>query len=196
MISGYPLQWPAGWPRTKYPNRARFDTPQAAAQTGILRELALLGARNVVISTNIELKADGTPYARQVRAGEDPGVAVYFTLNGAQQCIPCDKWTTIADNMQAIHKTIEALRGLDRWGAKDMVTAAFRGFKALPESAIVTPYTARPWHEVLQVSPEADTEIIRAAWKRLVAKYHPDNQETGDPAKFEEVQRAYREAHA
>lgn len=192
MIDDYPLQWPAAWPRTKSPQRARIETSQGAAQSGILRELNLLGATNVVMSTNIELRHDGLPYVRQVRADEDPGVAVYFTLNGEQQCIPCDKWTTIADNMQAIRKTVEALRGLERWGAKETVNAAFRGFKALPETAIVTPYTARPWHEVLEVSPTASLETIKAAYRSMLHKHHPDKG--GDPREFEAVQRAYREA--
>jgi len=188
----YPLTWPPAWPRTKYPQRARFDTSQSTAQSGILRELSLLGATNVIISTNIELRRDGLPYAKQPRADEDRGVAVYFTLDGQQQCIPCDKWNTIADNMQAIRKTIEALRGLDRWGAKEMVNAAFRGFKALPESgSIVTPYSPRPWHEVLQVSPDASGPVVRAAYKQLALKTHPD--QGGSDAEFQEVQRAWNE---
>lgn len=191
----FPLLWPPAWPRTKYPQHARFDTPQGAAQSGILRELSLLGATNVVISTNIELRRDGLPYAKQLRADEDRGVAVYFSLDGQQQCIPCDKWSTIADNMQAIRKTIEALRGLDRWGAKEMVNAAFRGFKALPESGtIVTPYTPRPWHEVLQVAPNADWDVIEAAYKRLLHKVHPDKG--GSEAEFMDLQEAFKQAKA
>lgn len=42
------------------------------------------------------------------------GVAVYFTLKGQQFCFACDHWDEIKDNMQAIHKTIEALRGIER----------------------------------------------------------------------------------
>jgi len=157
-----------------------------------LRELALLGASNVVISTNIELRRDGLPYSKQLRANEDPGVAVYFTLNGEQQCIPCDKWTTIADNMQAIRKTIEALRGLDRWGAKEMVNAAFRGFKALPEAIIMGEHTSRAWWEVLQVSQNADMDVIEAAYKRLLHKAHPDKG--GSDFAFQELQEAFRQA--
>lgn len=192
MIDAYPLQWPAAWPRTKRPQRARFDTSQGAAQSGIERELYLLGASNVVISTNVELRRDGRPYVKQMRLDEDCGVAVYFTLNGEQQCIPCDKWDRLADNMQAIRKTIEALRGLDRWGAKEMVNAAFRGFKALPESAIVTPYQKRAWYEVLEVSQSASPEVIKAAYRQKMLKAHPDHG--GSDAEFQEVQDALKEA--
>lgn len=61
--------------------------------------------------------------------------------------------------MRAIEKTIEALRGLERWGAKEMVNAPFRGFKALPAS--VTATLARS----VEVSPTAGPDIIRAAYR-------------------------------
>jgi hypothetical protein len=193
MIDAFPLQWPTGWPRTEQPTRSRFETSQHRAQNGIVRELTLLGATDIVISTNLELRRDGLPYTKQTRL-DDQGVAVYFNLNAEQQCIPCDKWYSIAENMRAIEKTIEALRGLDRWGAKEMVNAAFRGFKALPANAIVTPYKARPWHEVLEVAPTASPEVIKAAYrqKMLKGKVHPDLG--GSSSAFEEVQRAYKES--
>lgn len=191
MIEAYPLQWPSHWPRTERPQPSQFKVSQEQAQQGIRRELALLGAKGVVLSTNIELRRDGLPYASR-RAPEDQAVAVYFTLNGDQQCIPCDKWKTIAENMRAIEKTVEALRGLERWGAKEMVNAAFRGFKALPESTIVTPYQARHWHEVLEVAPTASQEVIKAAYRQQLLKHHPD--QGGDVSKFNEVQKAYKEA--
>lgn len=191
MVTAYPLQWPNHWPRTERPQNSQFKVSQEQAQQGIHRELALLGARNVVLSTNVELRRDGLPYATR-KAPEDQGVAVYFTMNGEQQCIPCDKWKSVAENMRAIEKTVEALRGLERWGAKEMVNAAFRGFKALPESTIVTPYQARHWHEVLEVAPTASPEVIKAAYRQQLLKHHPDRG--GDVSKFHEVQKAFKEA--
>lgn len=190
MIDAYPLQWPTAWPRTKYPKSARFNTSFATARDETIIELQRLGAKDIVISSMVELRRDGLPYANQ--RVEDTGIAVYFTLNGESQCIPCDKWTTLADNMQAIRKTIEALRGLERWGAKEMVNAAFRGFKALPESSIVTPYTKRLWHEVLEVSPTASPEVVKAAYRQKMLKAHPDHG--GTSATFQEVQAALKEA--
>ncbi len=106
----------------------------------------------------------------------------------------CDRWRTVDANLRAIGLNIEAIRGMERWGVNDAVDRAFRGYKALPESVIVTPYTARPWHEVLEVSPTASPEVIRAAYKQQLLKHHPDHG--GDQASFEEVQRAYRESGA
>ncbi len=39
----------------------------------------------------------------------------------------------MGDNIQAIRKTIEAMRGLERWGVSDMLQRTFSGFKALPD---------------------------------------------------------------
>lgn len=183
----YPLQWPAGWPRTQQPKPSNFrpGSPYSEA-LDIIRQLRLMGAKNVVVNSNMMYKNDGTPYARQGNI-EDTGVAVYFTLNGEQQCIPCDKWRSIGENLRAVSKTIEALRGLDRWGAKEMVNAAFRGFKALPDSVIIT---EEPWYVILGVEPDAPASFIRNAYRDLVKKHHPDVG--GDPKEFERIQAAYR----
>src|SRR3546814_19053229 len=44
----------------------------------------------------------------------------------------CDRWDTVRDNVRAIGKTIEAIRGIERWGASDMMERAFSAFEALP----------------------------------------------------------------
>lgn len=190
MIEAYPLQWPIAWPRTKYPTRARFDTSGNKAKVGLLNELRLLKASNIVVSSNAQLRRDGLPYVGQRL--EDCGVAVYFTLNKEQQCIPCDKWDSLDDNIQAVRKTVEALRGLERWGAKEMVNAAFRGFKALPESIIMGEHTARAWYEVLEVSQNAPESVIKAAYKAQLHLKHPDKG--GKQWEFEELQKAFKEA--
>lgn len=187
MIEAYPLQWPAGWPRTQNPKSSAFrpGSPHGEA-VDIGRQLRLMQATKIVINSNMMYKNDGTPYARQGNI-EDTGVAVYFTLNGEQQCIPCDKWRALGENLRAINKTIEALRGLDRWGAKEMVNAAFRGFKALPESVIVT---EAPWYVVLGVEPDAPASFIRNAYRDLVKKHHPDAG--GNPEEFKRITAAYK----
>src|SRR5690606_31281193 len=126
MTEAYPLQWPAGWPRTPAHKRqrSRFQPNGLADEAMSIRwELERLGARYPVVSTNIALRRDGLPYSNQKRP-DDPGVAVYFELDGRAQCIPCDRWQTVEENARAIWKSIEALRGLERWGAKSFVDAA------------------------------------------------------------------------
>jgi hypothetical protein len=40
------------------------------------------------------------------------------------------------------------------------------------------------FYEFLQISRNADSETIRRVYRFLQGRYHPDNQETGDSAKF------------
>ena len=124
-------------------------------------------ADGLVLSTNVELRRDGLPYAGRTPA--DPGVAVYFTWRGQQYAFACDCWQKVEFNLQAIRKTIEAVRGIARWGTGEMVAAAFVGFKALPEQAGGTSW----WH-VLSVAESASQEEINAAFKAKARLTHPD----------------------
>jgi DnaJ-domain-containing protein 1 len=187
MIDAYPLQWPPMWPRTDRPQRSRFDTTLGEARSGVLRELGLLGARDVVISCNVPTRRDGLPYAAR-RDPDAPGVAVYFTLRGEQRCIPCDKWDTVKDNLRAIQHTVAALRGLERWGAKAMVDAAFAGFAALPAGGT----SAQAWWEVLELTPDATWDEIGAAYRRLSRVHHPDAG--GRNEAFYRITEAYEQA--
>ncbi|NJP11409.1 MAG: hypothetical protein HC866_19605 [Leptolyngbyaceae cyanobacterium RU_5_1] len=77
----YPLHYPLGWQRTKFPQRSRFnptrDRTFAECRDELLRQLNLLGASKVILSTNIPLRSDGLPYAR-FKIPDDKGVAAYF----------------------------------------------------------------------------------------------------------------------
>jgi hypothetical protein len=132
-MKAYPLYWPEGRPRlsAKLRERSRFETLPGRARDDILYEIRLLDGRNVTVSTNIKLRSDGQHQGGQ-KEPIDPGAAVYFDLHGRLYCFSCDRWDRVKDNMRAIAKTIGAIRGIKRWGASDMMEAAFRGFEALP----------------------------------------------------------------
>ena len=49
----------------------------------------------------------------------------------------------------------------------------------------------RDYYEVLGVSKTATDQEIKSAFRKLAKKYHPDNKETGDEAKFKEIGEAY-----
>ncbi len=165
LIEAYPLCWPVHRPRARYRESARFKTTLGRAIDNVQREVMLLGGINLVISSNQPLNRDGTPSARRTYIG-DEGVAVYFGLNKKPMCFACDRWDKIEDNMQAIAKTIEALRGIERWGSGSMVEQAFTGFVALPAPE-------QSW-QVLGVSSHATREEIEDAHSRLAMKHHPD----------------------
>jgi hypothetical protein len=166
----YPLHWPAGWPRAKSPQRSRFDITFVAARDGLFEEIGRMGGRYIVLSTNIELRRDGLPYANQPEP-QDSGVAVYFERRGKQMVFACDRWDRVKDNMRAIQKTIEAMRGIERWGASDMMERAFEAFVALP-----SPAQKRSWREVLGFTayePVSPTDVEHA-YRARAKKAHPD----------------------
>jgi hypothetical protein len=165
MTEAYPLSWPFGKPRSQISQQSRFDVSLAQARDGLLHEIHLLGGRLPVLSTNIPVRQDGLPYANH-RQPADKGVAVYFSLRGQPMCFARDRWDSVADNIQAIRKTIEALRGIERWGTGDMVQRAFTGFVALPSQE-------SPW-DVLGIKPGASSDEIEAAYRQKARFAHPD----------------------
>lgn len=192
----YPLKWPAGRERTHIweRERAKFDVTFARARDNIVREVTLLaGGRygpdpQIVISTNIALRRDGLPLANQ-RQPDDPGVAVYFLYKKQPMSFACDRWLKIEHNMQAIAKTIEAMRGIARWGTGDMLWAAFKGFAALPAPTA----TAGPkhWRDVLGNTVTTVAQV-NDVYRRLARAYHPDHG--GDPTKMAELNMARDQA--
>lgn len=126
MVEAYLLYWPEGWKRTDRYRRtnSRFKTGFAVARDQLMDEIRRLGGRQIVLSTNIPLRNDGLPYA-SAKEPDDTGVAVYFSYKQKSMCFGCDRFHYVKENIQAIAKTIEAIRGIERWGASDMMERAF-----------------------------------------------------------------------
>lgn len=171
MIEAFPLSWPDGWPRTKNQSRSRFDVSFTSARDGLMEQIRLLGGKLPILSSDLELRRDGLPYANQ-REPADKGVAVYFQWKGQQRVFACYRWDRIKDNIRALEKTIEAIRGIERWGASDMLERAFSGFTALPSPT----KRKRTWREVLDIftSGPVTVDNIELAYKRLAKRRHPD----------------------
>ena len=165
MTEAWPLQWPVGKPRTQFPGTSKFGPRSLDQAVNILRkQIALLGGGSAIISTNTKLRLDGLPYSKQAQP-LDKGVAVYFTHKKRQMCFACDRWDKIQDNIYAVAMTIDALRGIDRWGGGTMMEEAFTGFVSLPSNS--------PW-DVLGLKPGSSREEIEAAFRDKAKKAHPD----------------------
>lgn len=164
-VDAYPLHWPQGWPRTKEPQPSRFGGTFAKIREELIWEVERMGGQYIVLSTNLPVKRDGMPYAGQ-KEPSDPGVAVYFMRRGKQMAFACDKWRTVQDNMRAIQRTIEAIRGIERWGASEMMERAFAAFEALP--------APKSCWDILGVRPGSSRDEIEAAYRTRAKRAHPD----------------------
>src|SRR5271170_3903296 len=88
--TSFPLAWPENWPRAAFRQKAKFATKlmgggwrpksMADARNFLDAELNRLGARQIILSTNVELNLNGEPRGNRA-APSDPGAAVYFQLN-------------------------------------------------------------------------------------------------------------------
>jgi hypothetical protein len=175
----YPLQWPKGWPKTETGKREsgiRFkNVSLAGALSGLQEEIRRLGGKNLALSSNYTLGSTNP---------KEPGVVAYFDYDGKPVAMPCDRWNQIEANVRAIALTIEAMRGMERWGAKHMITAMFAGFTALPAR------TGPSCWDVLGIrsEPLPTEQVVMAAYRTLAQKAHPDKG--GSTEAFNELTQA------
>lgn len=179
----FPLCWPHTIPRAKSREKGQFQTSLTKALDNVEESLRLFGQnsgrqlRDVVMSSNVTLGKNRP---------EDPGVAVWFTWDGIQVCIPVDRYTTVEANLQAIHHIIEARRTELRHGTLALVRASFQGFIALPSPG------PRHWSDILGLPKTAKKADIDSAVRKLMIQHHPDMG--GDQDKAAEINRARDEA--
>lgn len=193
MANAYPLQWPEGWKRSSGRQSSRYKTTRDKAIAELVKELIAFGASrdSIVISTNIR-----TGLGSRMNDPVDPGVAVYWvTRQYGERVLACDKWATVAENVRAIGKAVEALRMLERSGASQVLDRAFSAFGALPGS--VDAAKTRPWWEVLGLTQDIAVSLslgmIQARYRELAAKAHPDRN-GGSTESMNELNRAIEEA--
>ncbi len=208
----FPLAWPPGWKRTINRERPRFEAVLKRDCDSIIRQLQRRGSK-IVITSDLPTRSDGLPYASATC--NDPGIAVYWTETrflkppeSHELVIACDRWKTAAQNVRAIEMSLVALRGLDRWGASEMVKHAFSGFRMLPAGTGGTVEAVerglahvgeglikRPWREVLKLAPHEQSLVsIKFMYRKLIALAHPDHGGTQEQAA--ELNAAMAEAEA
>lgn len=181
----YPLQWLPQQPRIKRPARARFGKHSLSSAGYIIEnELRLLGAKNCIISTNLQTKINGGFYANQ--KVEDAGIVIYFDLNGSGKAMACDRWDRPEDNLWALNLSISAIRGLERWGGSEFLDGLFTGFKALPSPEDATIMTQQYFSDV------TNYEYLQLKFKKLARELHPDS-ENGNADKFQDMMKQYKQ---
>ena len=184
----YPLTWPVNWKRASYRTHSQFRVSEWRALSDLEHEVELLGGMNLIISTNMRLRRDGLPYASQKRV-EDPGVAVYFKMDGKDVTMAADQYVHISDNYRAIGKTIECLRGIKRYGASDLLERAFMGFTQIA-------YAPEPeWWQVFGYEDRESNLVlgwVRDRYHELAKEHHPDVG--GDPEMMKLINAAWEKA--
>ena len=180
MIESFPLCWPEGWKRTpvNLREKSQFRRTTNDVRNFLKEEVRRLGADRLIISTNMPTRLDGEFYA-SARNPEDPGVAVYFTYKKKPMCFACDRHPSLRENLHAIAATINALRGIERWGASDMMERAFSGFAQLP---------AASWRSVLELGESPTRAEVEYNYLKLARLHHPDKG--GDAVKMAEINKA------
>lgn len=175
-VPRYPLAWPAGQPRrTTSARQSNFKVTHERALSDLAIEIDRLGGRYAVLSTNVELRLDGT-MKRDRGEPRDPGVAVYFELKGTQKVFACDTFMTVTSNIRAISLTINALRSIDRFGATGLLERALTAFDALPAPT-------SHW-SVLGLQKGSSPDEIAAAFRSLAKAMHSDvNGGSDEPMK-------------
>ena len=187
MIEAFPLSWPQDWPRSKHRRPGPYHVSLDQAVTELLHDLKLMGARAIILSSNVPLRRDGTMYRDHSARVGDAGIAVYWDgKDGTPMVLACDSWTTVCANVRAIGLMVKAMRQMDRCGAQ-LTQRAFTGFARLPAGA-----TRKAWWDVLGLDPRSGAEAISERYRELARRHHPDRG--GDPRAMVEINVAYQEA--
>jgi hypothetical protein len=180
MPGPFPLLWPEGHPRKTVRKDSAFgkrvpgvgnstDKKSLSIADALKRlqaEIDRLKATDVMLSSNLVPRLDGAPRADQGNPS-DPGVCLYFTLNGKPHALPCDTYRRAADNIAAIAAHIEATRAIERYGVAT-VEDMFRGFAQLPPPT-------KGWRQVMAFGDGIVTQdAIEARYRVLARDRHPD----------------------
>lgn len=184
------INWPEGFPRTAPHNREpnlRYEVTLSQALDDLEDELDRL-ADNWRLSTAApQRNRDNRPYANA--SPEDPGAVIRWQMDDDQYAIACDAYSRLRDNVRTIGLYVQAKRDMEQ---RPVVTGQSEFANArLPagdEEGVFPPAEQLP-HEILQVAPDADPAVIRAAARRRAAEVHPDKPD-GNREAFKRVQEA------
>lgn len=185
MTEAYPLQWPQGLPRTKYPSTSRFGTSVSAAVTNVMDELRRFGKDSGISVSNIMVSSNVT--LAQTRPA-DAGIAVYFRWDNIDCCLAVDRYSKPECNLQAVAKVIEAERTKMRHGGLNIVRAGFRGYAHLPPPKDQAALAA--WWTTLGFTDKPSWAEAERRYRELVKTAHPDRG--GDAALFNSITDAIR----
>lgn len=185
------LSWPPQFERTdphrREPYPGGFRVTRSVAFKNILSEL---GKWNGVTDVQLDSGAPHTkqnpnrPYANATF--DDPGVVVRFNKDGQDMAAACDRWDNPRDNAQDLYHYLHETRMQEQRGT---VTAQSE-YEKLRLPSGTGDYTHVPDHEVLGVSQDADADEVKAAFRAIAQKHHPDAGDEPDADKLTAARKA------
>ena len=202
----YPLDWPAGKPRTSEYNKAygRYrnghrEVTFAEAQARVFIALNAFngqGHGDVVEVNNpdccelrcmLEINKDGTSFRRGQKTPPDKGVVVFFEIDGSPITIAIDKFTSIEQNTAACAAAIDSLRQLWRVDAGTFLAAA-SGLNALPHIAVPN------WRGILGYKQEENPtyDEVKHRYRVMASAAHSDKG--GNDNVMADLNRAWSDA--
>jgi len=182
------LDWPSGFERTdaaeRAPNR-RYDATLRESIDDLEAELDRLSVDDWRLSTAARHQKQNPKYPYADANPDDPSAVVRWTMDGDQFAVACDAYSRLRDNVRTLYLYIREKRKMEQ---RPVVTgeSEFANARLPPADGEPDPVVARePPHEVLDVAPDADEAVVRAAARQLKKKHHPDAG--GDEARFKQV---------
>lgn len=166
--------WPSERPRLREweQRRSQFSAKWSRTIKDLELELRALDASKGTIQVDVEerhIRLDGG-----LRADARPSssaVIISFDSKHGPVRMACDEFHSWHDNVRAIALSLNALRAVDRYGVTKR-GEQYQGWKALPET------TGHSFSELERLIEDA------GGIRRALARYHPDNAETGNAELF------------
>ncbi|MEN0050630.1 MAG: DnaJ domain-containing protein [Bacteroidota bacterium] len=175
------LVYPAAYVKVAKPTKSKFDKKLTLHNSlnELAKELGLFEASDIIITMNVPLTRGGMPFPLgnvMAHQPEQVGVSVFFTKLNQRAGLCNDKWDMVQHNVRALKKTIEAFRGIERWGSQEsLLNIMANGLPdARPVDLALPSMHNKQWWEILELGQSRSEKAILSAFKRLSQIYHPD----------------------
>lgn len=178
------IDWPTGFERTDPSERTRNNRFEATLRQSIddlADELERVGVDDWRLETAAEHQKQNPRYPYANANPDDPGAAVYWTMDGDQYAAACDAYSRLRDNIRSLFMYIREKRKMEQrpvvTGESEFANARLPPAEGEPDGIV----SEQPAFDVLEVAPDASNDVVQAAARKKIKKYHPDlNDGDGD----------------
>ena len=175
--------------------RSDFSSKYSQTLDLLEAELRHLRAKEVTVQAGYrQVRNDGWPYS--AAKPEHPAVALQYSTANSRFVFRAFRYTRFEDNLRAIAKTLESLRGIDRWGVVEgQQYSGFKQIEAPTAEGKMTREAAAAW--LAFFSNVSSEELLGSpgkldqAFREARIKLHPDRQESGSHEALVKTQLAY-----